>query len=823
MKKAKLFMMLALFVMGVSNALGATQEFKVMYMGRTVAQGAGYTADTDFTFTYSSGGGWWGAQTRTAGKIQEGYENYKFTIDGEYATNYDRYNTSIPDHITPNVLSGYKASVTISGTTVTITYAPTALKYRVIYPKEFLPTSGWTIDVSTKDGATITKEDGGDVLVLTATGDSDPVGFYGGYNSTTYNWDESDISEYISPVDIDGYSEEVRLNRFEAQLGYAGNIYIDYKTTTTPTKIEDPNGIWKYSNVFIRDSHTEILLPTTECAIELIDFTQTEVTIPVKAPDVTAIQKFGLTKEQKPDYEVTLSLCVDRWGNPHKNNNYNDTESDRSSTFYNENYTSTSSPAATYDHRNEILTKVTFAEGSVVKDIGDYAFVCCFNLTEVNDIPSTLSYLGQAAFAVCKKLVTVDFPTSCNVKTIQRFTFWVCQSIVNLYLPEGIEEIEGLSAGGAMQYMTSLTDLQLPSTLKRVGPHFLCCAQSLQTLTIPVSVEYIDGACFHGCESLQKVYILGPAAALQNADGESATFEENYTLCSDPVNNCHFYTTSANIDGYRNNPVWSKIDNKGNWSLSNKEYANWLECIPEETRVMPTKWVTAQFYRSEPKSKFGPNTKVAEMTSCDGYETKVLSDGKRYRVYHLVFTEVQGNNIPNDRPLLIKAGEETTYSFYNQADQSTPNFEQHAHTPITKEVKCEDDGAIITMKGRYLEIKLQEGEFYFKNPDENIVNGVEHPKFLRVPASSAETGYVTIDPCRCWWTIVQPDGHVETDAIAGLSKSSRVFNETTGIEKIETRFVIDAIYDLNGHKMDIKQEDLPQGLYIINGKKVAKK
>ena len=129
------------------------------------------------------------------------------------------------------------------------------------------------------------------------------------------------------------------------------------------------------------------------------------------------------------------------------------------------------------------------------------------------------------------------------------------------------------------------------------------------------------------------------------------------------------------------------------------------------------------------------------------------------------------------------------------------------------------------MKGEYLGHNIRPGEFYFKNNNADFTtdkngNTVEHPKFLIAP----ETGYVTIDPCRCWWTIEQ-DKHIPGSASIAPAKRSSFFGETetTGIEEVETRIVIDAIYDLNGHKIDVKPEDLPQGLFIINGKKVLKK
>ena len=554
-------------------------------------------------------------------------------------------------------------------------------------------------------------------------------------------------------------------------------------------------------------------------------------TIPVSDPSektVVAIQRFGMTYSAE-DYDVKLYNCDS------ENGSYKDTPNNRNSHYWSDYNTAPyySGVAFSYDHRNENLRTVTFASGSQVASIGDYAFVCCTNLKEVNNIPSSLAFLGQAAFSACQKLEKVEFPIRSSLKTLRNFTFWTCYSIKRLSLPEGLEEIEGLPMGAAMQYMTSLEDLHLPNTLKRVGPHFLCCASALKTLTIPVSVEYIDGAFLHGCESLETVYILGPAATLVSG-GDDNPFSPNYTLCKDPVNNCTFYTTYDNYNGYRNSTAWDDIDNNHKWKQSGggytSGYGNALEYIPAETRTLKHKWVTAVFpvhpdnVKVVKKSDFGTGTKVAKMTQCTGYSHEEI-DGKEYRVYHLYFPAIaEGDDAesPKGVPLLIKAGQPTSYVFYQTAEQGQDWFKTHSTTPHEVTVHCSQDGADITMKGQYIGLYIQPGEVYFKNNDDDIdpVTGEEHPKFLLAP----EKGLVTIDPCRCWWTIEQ-EGHISQNASTGLAKGSRIFNddETTGIKEVETRFVIDGIYDLNGHKLDVKQEELPQGLFIINGKKVLKK
>ena len=732
MKKAKLFMMLALLVMGVSNAFGYT--YRVLFESGAV-QG-GYTINAN--------------QNVVTG------ENDGLVLNSTQAlssSNISRYITARP--VTGN-------------------------------------TAGFVLDTS-NNAKFMGVKNGNDILT------------FDGVIFITYNYN-SNITPYSESDDNFNYS-----NIYTAIYGR------NYGTAQ--------NGSPRVES--------QIYLGEKKVAISLKNPRLQNATIPISDPNgrtVVAIQRFGMTYQTTQELDIYVDYCSST------NSRYHDTPEDRSSEYWSDRNPS-SEYAYGYDHRNEYLETVTFASGSKVASIGDYAFVCCTKLTEVNNIPSSLAFLGQAAFSACQELVKVDFPIRSELKTLRDWTFWTCYNIRRLNLPEGLIEIEGQQLGASMQYMTGLEDLHLPNSLKRVGPHFLCCASSLKTLTIPVSVEYIDGAFLHGCESLETVYILGPAATLVNtATGTTGNaFDQNHTLCKDPVNNCTFYTTSDNLKDYQNDAVWSKINNNYNWQTSQSGYTkgwgNALKAIPGETRTLPHKWVTAVF-PSHPddgkyakivkKSDFGTGTKVAKMTQCTGYSHEVI-DGKEYRVYHLYFSEIAAGDdavIPKGVPLLIKAGQPTQYVFYLTEEQGQDWFKTHYTTPHEVTVHCDQDGADITMKGQYHGLNIQPGEVYFKNLDKDIVNGVEHPKFLLAP----EEGYVTIDPCRCWWTIEQ-DGHISQNASTGLAKGSRIFNddETTGIKEVETRFVIDGIYDLNGHKMDVKQEELPQGLFIINGKKVLKK
>ncbi len=683
--------------------------------------------------------------------------------------------------------------------------------------------------------------------------------------------DAGNYSNYITLRQVDGNDVDIVVDKTIAgtQMGFDGVIYITYNSNVTDDKLyyndDDPNYI--YSNIYTRtDGRTgwnqqgeyvnyprvtsKIYLGDEQVAISLNNNSLVNAVIPLtyNGKRVVAIQKWGFC------YSGNDVVRVESCQNVGTNNSYNG--SNEYYGAYGHGY-----GEHTNDHKNDYLKTVTFEKNSNgtsnLKSIGDYAFMSCKVLESV-EIPSSVKFMGQAIFSQDDKLASVTFQTKnvtrgdktfrgTEITTIRNFTFWMCTALKTLNLPDGIVFIEGQTAGAAMQYMTGLINLRLPNTLERVGPHFLCCAQALKTLTVPVSVTYLDGACFHGCESLETVYILGPAGTLKAEDngagGNATTFGPNTTYCAEPVHDCTFYTTTGNLAGYQENSVWSRIDNKKEWVIqttgggwfsdgnidpNKSKFGNQLLAMGEN-RVIPDHWVTAIFPTKGSKTgtetvavadrteAFGKGTLVAEMDRCTGYTDDEIG-GVKYRTYHLNFKLITGNTIPANKPLLIKAGEikEDPYEFYTPDDQKKSWFTTNASVDFEDMVTASDK-AKIYMRGKYLGHQLEKGDFYFMDTQGN--DGSYSYSFKRVP-NQENAAY--IKGCRCWWTVEQ--NNMRSVNVGAKAASQRFFDdETTGIEELPTRVVIDAIYDLNGHKLNVKPEELPQGLFIMNGKKGLKK
>lgn len=450
------------------------------------------------------------------------------------------------------------------------------------------------------------------------------------------------------------------------------------------------------------------------------------------------------------------------------------------------------------NYNNTVLQSVTFEQPSNITTIGNYAFNSCTKLESIF-IPNSVTSMGTAAFKGCISLTDVRFQTkedgTVNLKTIPTQCFRYCP-FTSIEIPEGITEI----GDEAFQFNLYLKTMKLPNTLKTIGTHFLCDAKSITTLTIPASVTYMDGAAFHGCESLTSVYLLGPASTLIANAGKNETFGANkgqkYAPDCEKVTNCTFWVLEEYEKGYTSDDVWKQVDQPNNTD------GNDIKCIKNTTRTFAQGWGTAIFPKvvENFRQTAGQEAKVARMV-------KAVRDDSDMNLYHLTFQVVEGENIPAKEPLMIYSPKEWTCAMYNTVDETDAAFKLEMTYPFTTTVTVENEQTSkVRMIGKYLGgEKLVKWDFYFMNDN-----------FWRVPD---DDNAATMGSFRCYWK-VDRDG-IKQD-VASFSKMSFGDNIPTAIEGIETEptKVQVEVYDLNGRRIYQKKESLPRGLYIINGKKV---
>jgi len=771
MKKIKLFMMLALLVAGVSNVFAgtATHSYDVTYVGVPESKTGNYTINTLYR-EYDLGflGTWYqegidrSASTPTKIVMKNGAESG--TPEVTPLTN-DNYNT----YFSPETITGYDYSVSIEGNQITITYTKTIDNY----------------------------EDGD-------------------YIYSQYYWQSGQSS---TRTKLPGKEIAIALNLNQT----------DYNVTE---KYIDSRDRLQERTVTVQSSHLkDAVIPAT-------------VTIDGEVYTVTAIQKFGFNYPL--NHQITRRVCPNTTSNPRTEEQkkedgiYGQTVIDHNTGAYDD-------VDNINDHSNTWLETVTFENPDNIKYIGDYAFQSCTKLRSII-IPKNVEYLGAGVCSACQALTDVRFQVDnqtqrTKIKVLKNFSFWYCSALQTLELPDGIEEIEGQQYGAALQYMEGLTLIRLPNTLKTIGAHFLCCASSLKEVTIPASVTYIDGAAFHGCESLESVYLLGKAAALQKNAGRFPTFSENATLCKDHVSGCTFYTTPDYLESYQRDPVWSLIDedgkddgevnDKNTFNTVYSNYANKLVAFQGEKRNFEGgKWVTAIFphgVTDYKNSVFGAKTRVA-IPDVNTHPT--MSYGMDAVIYNVTFKLISSDDIPAATPVMFcPANTVKNYEMISISDYAKAGFKDEMTKDHVVHPQTAEDGANIRMKGWYQTHRLMPWDFYFmyknKTVDENgnatYTDEDEKAMFYRVPEGATN---IRVGATRCWWTISDATGvKISTNMSPDNNAKSMFFidDETTGISNVETRINIEGIYDLQGRKIDVKQSDLPQGMYIVNGKKFIKK
>lgn len=83
------------------------------------------------------------------------------------------------------------------------------------------------------------------------------------------------------------------------------------------------------------------------------------------------------------------------------------------------------------------LVSVTLPEG--LTSIGDEAFFFCWNLTTIN-IPADVTEIGYAAFNYCSSLDGVTIPE--GVTTIEHWLFAFCESLTSINIPAGVDSVK---------------------------------------------------------------------------------------------------------------------------------------------------------------------------------------------------------------------------------------------------------------------------------------------------------------------------------------------------------------------------------------------
>ena len=491
------------------------------------------------------------------------------------------------------------------------------------------------------------------------------------------------------------------------------------------------------------------------------------------------------------------------------------------------------------------------AERSV--DVGAQAFpqsLKTIKLGQVKNIGD--SKIEQYAFESCTSLTSVDFGT--GWKEIGTNAFFGCSSLKDIILPEGVEYIRNGAFSG-----TAIESIHLPNTLKVIEENAFVC-EKLKTITIPASVEKIKAHAFQNNKALTDVYVLGTKTKAENqAFYEQASASFSYTNPSgttplkrefykkadgsnSPLAMLHYPKEAKNdyvnehsrtLGGSTNSmlaengEIWPTKED-GKYTIQYGDYAGWKNFALvgenkkddtwDDDKRVDGKWYTMclpfDMTTQQLKSAYGSKVEVVEFSDVD-VVTKPNNDKIITLKFKQPVTETKAHHPYMIHPSLHKGtqtGVKTTIVGIKKQEEKQESLDAQKVVKIA-------DGVTYTFIGNYDKNKhLQQYSYYYYSGDNESTykNG-----FYKWIASNSGT-----------WTPYTACVLMNKDNGANAKPSVSYYLESIDGQTtaIDTLPVMPAVHDMQQGKVYtitgqlvqqgiINLKALPQGVYIVNGKK----
>lgn len=417
------------------------------------------------------------------------------------------------------------------------------------------------------------------------------------------------------------------------------------------------------------------------------------------------------------------------------------------------------------------ITDVTIHNG--VNKIGESTFNNCTSLTELV-IPNSVTEIGASAFRNCSSLAKIDISNS--VTSIEEYTFTFCASLAELTLPHSITTI-GTSA---FYGCSSLTELVIPNSVTYLGEGFLGACTSVTSVVLPNSIKQISAQSFQGCTRLESITIpesvtsIGQWAFRECSELTSVTIPSNVVfIAAGAFYNCIGMKEVIIADG-------ANTLEFGNAEISTSNYDSYNyfgECPIEKIYMGRNIEYTDSWGWNCPFT----GLKSATTSVIMGDSVTMIGDNVFYECSSLTELNI-GNNVTSIG----------RWSFQNCSGLTSVVIPSGVMSISNRAFAgCSSLVSITSLNPTPPEI--DESTF-----DEET----EQNATLYVPEGS-ETAY---------------QQHPYWKNFFGLNE-----DEPNGIEMIGTdsEGAVDAIYTINGVKCNTTNlADLPNGIYLIGGKKV---
>ena len=243
------------------------------------------------------------------------------------------------------------------------------------------------------------------------------------------------------------------------------------------------------------------------------------------------------------------------------------------------------------DAEDGIITRMISGSyyNSRVKQVGNYAFISCTNLTTVNFL--ACKTIGSNAFYCCNKLTAASFPACTTIvsnafynctrlatisfpvcMTIDSNAFDNCTSLATISFPacmtiggNAFSNCTSLTAASfpacttiysnAFYYCNKLATISFPAC-KKIGSYVFYSCFSLTTISFPVCTT-IGSSAFRNCRVLLSAYFLGSSIpTLANSNAYTSTPIAGYTTSTDGALGSIFVRASL-LTAFQSATNWS--------------------------------------------------------------------------------------------------------------------------------------------------------------------------------------------------------------------------------------------------------------------------
>ena len=204
-------------------------------------------------------------------------------------------------------------------------------------------------------------------------------------------------------------------------------------------------------------------------------------------------------------------------------------------------------------------------DGYTVTKIGESAFDENKNLQSV-EIPDSVTEIDKYAFYKCEKLEAVKLPA--NLNTLGYRAFMNCSALSSVAIPKTLEEASTPFKGCGKLYTATIEsgakkvcatlfeesgveNVTIPDTVEKIEGEAFDDCDNMKSIEIPDSVTEIERYAFYSCEKLEtvklptKLYTLGYRAFMNCSALSSVAIPKTLEEASTPFKGCgNLYTVT---------------------------------------------------------------------------------------------------------------------------------------------------------------------------------------------------------------------------------------------------------------------------------------